>query len=91
MDEKTKSLTTALRNGGASFVGIIVFYMLFAAPIQDHQTEKFLQECSELNLECTVDINWIIPFGLAIIPFMVFVATYMHMENKRLKTWRSYK
>lgn len=91
MDDRQKNLIKSLSGAGAVFAGVITLYLILIAPIQNHQTEKFLEQCYLAGLECTVEINWLIPFGLAIIPFLSFVALYHHFESKRRKTWRSYR
>lgn len=90
MDDRQRNLFLAINAAGITLVGVVVLFYFFITPIQDFEREKFLDECETRGLECTVEPN---PFFivLGIIPFMVFVIMYRHLETRRNKTWSSYK
>ena len=91
MDEKQKNTAISIVVGCTAIAITMSFYWFFVVPIQEHEKDKFLQYCEENDLECTADPNEFLPFMIGIIPAMVFFATYYYLENKRMKTWRSYK
>jgi len=93
MDERQKNNAKAII---ASVVTIVFLYGLafvFLVPIHEHQTQKLIEENCPDGLEnCGLIIDpspiWML---LGMPAVIVYFVTFKHLENKRFKTWSSYR
>ncbi len=76
-----------------TLAAVLTFYNYFVFPIEQFETEKFLEQCDLEGVTCTVDPNFAIPLILGIIPFMIYMLVYSTLQNKNKpeQPWRSYK
>lgn len=89
-DQHIKSYVVAILFSALALVGVLVFYLNFVWPIEQYEREKFLAECEEKGYTCTAEPGFA-AFFLPIIPFMIFALVYSYLEERRKKTWRSYR
>ena len=90
MNDRQKNMFLAINAAGITMVGVVVLFYFFITPIQGFEREKFLDECDPKGFTCTVEPNPLFVV-LGVIPFMVFVIMYKHLETRRNQTWSSYK
>jgi len=84
------NLVISLLIAGVSLALVLTFYTNFVWPIEQHEREKFLAECEEKGYTCTAEPGFT-GIILPVIPFMIFTLVYSYLEQRRKKTWRSYR
>lgn len=89
-DQHIKNYVFALLFSALALIAVLVFYLNFVWPIEEHEKEKFLAECDENGYACTVEPGYT-GYILPVIPFMIFALVYSYLEQRRKKTWRSYR
>lgn len=89
-DQHVRSYVLALLFSALTLIGVSLFYLNFVWPIEQHEREKFLAECDAKGYTCTVEPGFA-GYLLPVIPFMIFVLVFSYLEQRRKKTWRSYR
>lgn len=94
MDERQLNNLKSIIAAVVTMAFISLLAMFFLEPIYEHQRQTIIEEYCPNGLE---DCNNIVidPFPIWILLGMpsviVYFISYRHFENKRIKTWKSWK
>lgn len=97
IDERQKNNIKAVTAAVITLIFVSVLGVVFLVPIEQHQRNKIIEEhCPNLIEEpdCLDRIIiepsfiWML---LGMPSVIVYFVSYRHFENKRIKTWKSWK
>lgn len=94
MDERQSNNLKSIVAAGVTMVFLLTLAWFFLFPIYEFQKQKIVEEICPNGLnDCNNTV--IDPFPIWMLLGMpsviVYFVTLNHLENKRIKTWRSYK
>lgn len=93
MDERQRNNVKAILAAGITMAFLLTLAFVFLIPIHEYQTKKLIEEKCPDGLEnCGLVIDpspiWML---LGMPAVIVYFVTYQYLEQKRFKTWSSYK
>jgi len=94
MDERQINNAKSIIAAVVTLIFILLLATYFLVPIFEYQKQKVIEENCPNGLE---DCNNIVidPYPIWLLLGMpsviVYFVTYNHLENKRMKTWKSWK
>ena len=94
MDDRQHNNVKALAASSVSLASMVILASVLLIPIYEHQRETIIEDNCPNGLEnCNIMIEpmWGVWALLGMPSIIVYFVTYRHFENKRVKSWRSYR